>query len=192
MAYGQLVEENNIPSDQSDIESKTIAREPLIQRLIDDSRKYYHEKFGVEISIIDDASLKISYLYFLMCFTHIKPVIEDRTRRFKMASLMELIIVKEQIFKSEYFDDSKNRELNAQFGMIAALSMINSLIYEGRDGFFCSTMSASVDEKIKNILEDHKLWLRTKNLNDMPIFINGQFYELIELIHGAPLMAHAY
>jgi hypothetical protein len=128
-----------------------------------------------------------------MCYLHIKPVVEDKINRFKMASLMELIIVKEQVLihpQSTPQDDTLNRELNADFAIGAALSMISCMISGADQEIVTDTVNCEVNLRIENILKDHSVWLKTKPVKGMPVFINAQFYELIEMVNGIPLQVH--
>ena len=99
-----------------------------------------------------------------MCYRHVKPAIDDKANKYKMASLMELVIVQKQALIHPSDNIIKNRELNAIFGMTAAFSMINCMITEANKDFFCDTLNAGLNTRIDQVCEDHKLWLKTKEL----------------------------
>ena len=70
------------------------------------------------------------------------------------------------VSKSVSADEIKNRELNALFGMTAALSLINCMIHNAGQEFFFNTANVAINEKVQKMLDDHNLWLQTKKLND--------------------------
>lgn len=193
MGYRELTNIDDALNDQPALTELSARRAPLVQQLIDDFINFYGKEYKVAISAIDDLAIKISSAYFSLCYTYVKPVIKDKTNRFKMASLMELIIVKEQVlFFSDDNNEENRRKLNAFFGMTAAFSLINCMISDATQEFFCNTINAEVNKKVHGMLEDHQQWLETKPLNDMPVFINAQFYESIELIHAAPFQINGF
>ncbi|PHR32426.1 MAG: hypothetical protein COA38_06570 [Fluviicola sp.] len=183
---------NNIPEE---------SRAEFIQKLADERQKHIHElldylvqllesEFGTKVTYIDKASEKISLTYFYLCYKHIKPSVEEKINKFKMASVMELLIIQEQIFITE--DESKRRRTNAIAGMSAAFSLINSMIHhDEEDLFYIDTKNIGVDARLKTILKNHVIWLETNGITEgsdihqMPVFINSQFHELIEVLAGA-------
>lgn len=191
MSYDDLVE-FQLESEE-DVDSRAKERIPHIQRLIDDFISAYQAKYSeVSISCIDDLAESLSYLYFSICFAHVKPVIQEKTNRFKMGSLMELVIVKTQGLIPSGDDVTEKRRLNAIFGITAALSLINSMVRANGGEIVFTTQNAAIDKKLEDLFDDHKLWLSTKSLDELPIFVNAQFYELLEVILTAPLQVHAY
>lgn len=189
---------DNLPKDERlpYIEKLAIQRQPNIQNLLNDLVFLYNEKYGIEPSIINNASLKLSYAYFLMCYKYTKPSVHEKVNRYKMGSLMELLIIKEQIMIHP--NSEKNQELNAIVGMSAAFSIINSMIqHDQSEGFYLDTRNVSIDDRIKIILINHRIWLETNGTwlennmkKEMPVFINSQFHELLDIIAGASYEIH--
>lgn len=182
-----LPKEERIPY----IEKLASERQPYIQEFLNDLACLYNEKYGVEPGTIVDASSKLAFAYFYMCYKHIKPSVKERVNRYKMGSLMELLIIKEQIMLHP--NPEKNQELNAIVGMSAAFSLINSMIkHDQEEGFYLDTRNVAIDDRLKTILINHRTWLETngtwldsKKQREMPVFINSQFHELLEIIAGA-------
>ncbi|MDG1331545.1 MAG: hypothetical protein P8P74_04400 [Crocinitomicaceae bacterium] len=164
-------------------------REQYILDLLELLVELLGKKLNTKVTYIDRASAKISLTYFFLCYEHIKPSVEEKINKFKMASVMELLIIQEQIFRTE--DATLQRRANAIAGMSAAFSLINSMIYHDEDeGFYIDTRNIAVDDRLKTILKNHVLWLETNGLSEdtgmhqMPVFINSQFHELLEVIGG--------
>ena len=107
---------------------------------------------------------------------------------------MELIIVKEQVLKHPESEKRPhvNRELNSLFGMTASFSLINCMITKANTEFYFDTTNNYVDREVEKVLIDHRCWLETKELNEMPIIINSQFFHLIEILHGAPYQINGF
>jgi hypothetical protein len=189
MGYPEISNIGVTRPDKSKIQKRTNE----IQRLVNDFIGFYENKHNIKISAIDDIAAKLSSAYFSICYTHVKPVVDDKINVFKMASIMELLIVKEQVLhhpESTEEDDTKNRQLNADFAMGAALSMISCMITNASQEIIPVTVNSSVNISIQERLEDHAVWLRTKPLTEMPVFINAQFYQMLEMIRGLPLQIH--
>jgi hypothetical protein len=176
---------------ESDLDALSLEREPSINRLISDFLSFYKSDKGIELICIEDMPLSLTYSYFLMLYTHIKPSIEANSSRYKMASILELVIVKEQMLSVPNSEDRVlKREINAKFGIYAALSLINCMKDANTLGILVDSKNAGVDEKIEQLIYDHETWLKTKPLNDVPIIINGQFYEVLESYHNGPYLIH--
>jgi len=80
---------------------------------------------------IENAAEKLTYLYFAISKKFVKPLVEDKISMFKMSSIIELIIVKEQIFGHPSGNQMDNRSANASFAMTVAICKIklkNSVI----------------------------------------------------------------
>jgi hypothetical protein len=188
MGYKELVNTD----DELELDTLILKRVPHIQQLADDFIGFYEKKFNVTVSITPDTAEIISSLYFTLLSKDIKPVLNNKANRFKMASLIELVIVKYQLLIHPSGDEMENRNLNSLFAMNAGLSLIDCMINNAGQEFFCNTQNAIVDKKVEKILDDHRVWLQTKELNEMPIFINAQFYELIAYIHQIPIQVGGY
>jgi len=193
MGYTELLDfsEGEL-TGEPDFSALISRRVPVVQRLIDDFTGFYSQKFGVIATAQNDVALKISSAYFFLIYNHVKPSVSARTNRYKMASVMELIIVKEQVLSIDSATEADEKKVNAIFGMMAALSLINCMISDAGQEFFCDTLNASVDAKVHRMLDDHQLWLETKNPNEFPIFINAQFYECIALITDLPIQINGF
>ncbi len=109
-----------------------------------------------------------------------------------MASLSEFTIVKIQVLNITTYNEKQNRELNAYFGMTAAFSLIDCMISETNKEPFCITLNNAINNRLQQILDDHKLCLETKDVNELPIFINAQFYELFEVFYHAPVQINVF
>lgn len=192
MKYEKLVKLDDFTQVDLSVEDKITRRAFDIQQLIDDFILGYEERELILVQPIENASRKLATLYFSICQEYIKPVIKEKINKYKMASLMKLLIVKEQILIHPKEEDGGilTRTLNAELGMTASFSLINCMISEATKDFYFDTINASINHQVQKILEDHKLWLITKNLNEIPIFINAQFHELIEVLLGAPYQIH--
>ena len=165
-------------------------REPYIQQLLDDLTIKFNEKYCINVTFIEEASAKLALAYFYLCYIYLKPSVNDNVNSFKMGSLMELLIVKEQIIIHP--DPNEQRRANAIGGMSAAFSLIDSMVYHDKeDIFYVNTKNNLVDESMKEILKNHIIWLEMNGIQssetqyDMPVFINGQFHELIYLMGRA-------
>jgi hypothetical protein len=187
MPYRRLINIDKELKNSSDLPELINNREPAIQKLVDDFKFNYGQKYGFEIQSIDDIARKISSVYFSMCYAHVKPAVEDKTNKFKMASLMELIIVQEQVLFHPDFDEQKTRELNADFGIVAAFSLIDCMISHSTQEVFCNTVNNPFNDKIDSIIDGHRTWLITKQLTEMPILLNSQFYEMMEAFQTMPV-----
>jgi hypothetical protein len=104
-----------------------------------------------------------------------------------MASILELIIVKEQIFEHPSGNEIDNRSVNASFAMAASVCKINCMTNHVKGDVASETENVSINERLDKMINDHKLWLETKSLNELPIIINAQYYEFLEIIHTFPL-----
>lgn len=167
-------------------------REPAIQKLLDKLVKLMFNEYGKEVSYIDQASAKLALAYFYLCYIYIKPSVTANANRYKMASLMELLIVKQQIMTHP--DSFERQEINAIAGMCAAFSLINSMIrHDKEEIFYVDTRNKSVDDRMLEILHNHRVWLEMSGVSnsetsdDMPVFINSQFHELIEVLASVPV-----
>ncbi len=192
MGYSDITNLEEGFKSEEDIFQLASNRVPLIQNLVDDFLEFYQKKHKIKILVIEDIAQSISLSYFKLCYGYIKPVISNNTNRFKMASLMELVIVQQQVLRSDSYSKMQNRELNALFGMTAALSLINCMITNAKQEILSNTNNTEVDVRVDKILKDHLLWLKTKELDEMPIFINGQFYELMEILHVVPFQLNGF
>ena len=188
MGYKELVDID----DKLDLDTLILKRVSNIQQLVDDFLRFYENKYNVVVSITPDTAEIISSLYFTLLREDVKPVLNNKANRFKMASLMELVIIKYQLLIHPSCDETENKRLNSLFAMNAGLSLVDCMINNAGQEFFCDTKNAIVDKKVEKILDDHRLWLETKDLNEMPIFINAQFYELIACIHQLPIQIGGY
>lgn len=187
MPYRRLIDIDKELKNSSNLPELINNREPAIQKLVDDFKFNYQQKYGFEIQSIDDIARKISSVYFSMCYAHFKPAVEDKTNKFKMASLMELIIVQEQVLFHPDFDEQQTRELNADFGIVAAFSLIDCMISHSTQEVFCNTANNPFNDKIDRIIDGHRTWLITKQLTEMPILLNSQFYEMMEAFQTIPV-----
>lgn len=194
MGYEKLINIENKPPDNDKLEQIAVDRSKSIQCLIDDFLVFYEEKYSVVLEPIEDAALLLSYSYFKIVYSKIKPLVEERINCYKMGSIMELLIVKEQFLKHP---DSKNnpsidREVNALFGMTASFSMINCMISKADKEFYFDTLNHCLDVEVEKILSDHRQWLETKKLDEMPIIINAQFFHLLDILKNAPLQVNGF
>ncbi|MCW3084490.1 MAG: hypothetical protein JWP12_1856 [Bacteroidetes bacterium] len=187
MGYKELVD----IEDGLDLDPLILERTPCIQKLVDDFIRFYENKYKITVSTTPDTAEIISSIYFSLFYKDVKPAVNNKANRFKMASLMELVIIKTQLLICPG-DEAENKKLNALFAMNAALSLIDCMINNAEQEFFCDTKNTAVDKEIEKILDDHRLWLETKQVNEMPVFINAQFYELIEFLHKIPIQIHAF
>jgi hypothetical protein len=133
-----------------------------------------------------------NYQKYILAFATniVKPFIEDKANRYKMASIMELIIVNEQVLRHPSGQIEEHRRANAIFGQTAALSLINCMISRTDQEFFCNTINESVNVRIRQMLDNHREWLQSKNLEDFPVFLNGQFYEFVDIAVSFPYGMH--
>lgn len=192
MSYRRLIDIDKELENPANLQELINNRQSAIQKLVDDFKHHYQEKYKLDIQSIDDVAQKLSSLYFSMCYAHFKPAVEDKTNKFKMASLMELIIVKEQVLFHPQFDEPKNRELNADFGLIAAFSLIDCMISHSTQEVFCNTLNNPFNAKIDSIIDGHRTWLMTKKLTEMPILLNSQFYEMLDALQTIPIQQNGY
>ena len=192
MGYSNITNLEEGFKSEEDILQLASNRVSSIQNLVDDFLESYQKKYNIEIIVIEDIAQSISLSYFKLCYEYIKPIICNNTNRFKMASLMELVIVQQQVLRSDSYSKIQNRELNALFGMTAALSLINCMITNAKQEILSNTNNTAIDARVVKILNDHQLWLKTKELDEMPIFINGQFYELMEILQVVPFQLNGY
>lgn len=65
------------------------------------------------------------------------------------------------------------------------------MITDTSQKFFFDTNNTAVEDKMNGMHSDHRQWLEIKPLDELPVIINAQFYELVELIHGLKLITHA-
>lgn len=165
-------------------------RETYIQKLLDDLVIKFNEKYDVKVTYIEEASAKLALAYFYLCYMYIKPSVNENINSFKMGSFMELLIVKQQIIIHP--DPNEHRRANAIGGMSAAFSLIDRMVHEDKqDIFYVDTKNNVVDKSLNEILKNHIIWLEmngtrsSESEDDMPIFINAQFHELIHLIGRA-------
>ena len=195
MGYEELLDVIGDSVDFETINKLALERSPMIQRLINDFIFFYEEKYGVVVTLTaDDIVMKLSQAYILMVHMKVKPLVDERINCYKMGALMELLIVKEQVLihpESET-DSHLNKTVNALFGMTASFSLINCMITTATKEFHFDSLNHQIDLRVKSILDNHKKWLETKELNDMPIIINGQFFELIHVLHTAPYIINGF
>lgn len=191
MPFAPLINTDDI-AKEPDFEKLALDRIPSITQLTTDFIQFVQQSGNITITPIDDINEYLAYKYYAMCYEHVKPVIEDRANRYKMASIMELIIVDKQVLKCDTYNENENKALNADFAMGSALSLISCMINKPEDLCFFNTDNATVNENGDRIIKNHKTWLISKPKDSMPIFINAQFYELLELLHVVPLQMHAY
>lgn len=182
MGYPDLTKfnfENNQVAISKLIESRT----SQVERLFSDFTLYFKKKYGIEL-LKTVSPRQITALYFNYLYDEIKPLIRDKVNKCKMASLMELIIVQTQPFELPLEHDGfKNaREVNSEFAMSAAFSLIDCMINDASQEFFFDCGHLGIETAVNKLLEDHKLWLSVKNVNEIPVIINSQFYEFLELI----------
>lgn len=144
------------------------------------------------LASIHDYGLKLSKLYFYTIYAHLKPTVAERINRYKMASVMELLIVKEQIFYIDGAEEAENRELNAFIGMMSAISIVNSMIFfeSSERRFIADTINVEINNNIEISLENHYRWLKSKELNDLPINLDAQYYELVTTLSSASYLIH--
>lgn len=194
MGYEELTNIENDSFDDTQLLELAQKRAISVQRLVDDFIKLYEEKYGHLAEPIDNIALKLSYAYLKLAYSKLKPLVDERINCYKMGSLMELLIVKEQVLNHPDSETNPhlNRELNALFGMTAAFSLINCMINKADKEFYFDTINNYVDREVEKVLKDHRCWLETKELNEMPIIINSQFFHLIEILHGAPYQINGY
>jgi hypothetical protein len=167
-----------------------LQREPAVARLITDFADCYKKKYGIDLQLIPDLASKLSKVYFGLCYKYVKPFIEDKANRYKMASIMELIIVNKQVLRHPSGQIEEHRRANAIFGQTAALSLINCMISHTDQEFFCNTINESVNVRIRQMLDNHREWLQSKNLEDFPVFLNEQFYEFVDIAVSFPYEMH--
>ncbi len=164
--------------------------EPLIQNLLNELGRIMEEKYGEPVNYIDNASPKIALAYLFLCARFIRPSEIESENRTRLASMMELLINSEQIIIPN--DSTKSRKINAIAGMCVVFYLLNSRIYHDKEEiFYVNTQNIAVDIRMKEILNNHLLWIEsrgihsTNNLGYMPVFINAQFHELVDLVVGA-------
>lgn len=192
MSYPELILTDDQFAEGYDLESLAEKRASLIQQIIDDFIEYYEREFEVTVDVIENASQKLSLLYFTICYQEVKPLVNDKANRYKMASLMGLLIVKHQILIHPDSGDNPrlNRSLNAKFAMAVGFSIIDCMIVSVKTAYHFDTSNVAVNESVKKVIDDHELWLTTKNLNDLPMMINSQFLELLDIMLRASYEIH--
>lgn len=189
--YGLILSEDEL-TYKPDLESLSAKRAVVIQRVIDDFVEYYENEFQILVNPIDSAAIKLATLYYEICYREVKPLILDKVNRYKMASLMELLIVKLQILNHPESETNVllNRELNAKFAMSVGFCLIECMIVNVKRTFHFDSSNMGVNDRVKKVLDDHELWLKTKNLNDIPVIINSQFLELLDVMLSASYEIH--
>jgi hypothetical protein len=192
MGYNELIEIDDELQNKPDLQSLSTKRQPVLERLFNDFIGSYEDRKGIVLTIRENSIPKLSLAYFTFCYTYIKPAVEDKINRFKMASVMELLVVMEQVLVHPDEDESLDRQVNAEFGITAALSLINCMIANAKKEFCFDCHNVSINEKATEILDNHIYWLMAKDLNELPIIINAQFFELLELLHRAPIQLNAF
>ncbi len=190
MGYNILLDTNHEPLNPEEFNKLITDRSIFIKQLVDDFLNFYFNLKDIQLKTIDEVAIKISSVYYHFCYAFIKPTVKDKINKYKMASLMELLIVKEQVLIHP--DENKNREVNAIFGMMAAFSLIECMIQDATKSLFSNTHNAVVNKRIDQMLEDHQKWLETKYLNEMPVFINAQFFEFMQIIQSIPIQINGY
>lgn len=185
MGYRELTKLFSSEQLPAEIIQFALERTPVMQRLIDDFLTGYYHVEGIKPKAIDEIAWRLSLGYFTLCHKYIKPVVDERINRYKMASLLELIIVKEQVLTLETKDEFSNRMLNAQFGTSAAFSLLNCMISDATNQLIFDTNNVGINDRVELIIDDHLTWLTSKPPHDLAIFINAQFYELMEVLAGA-------
>ena len=166
---------------------KVVGRAEKIQKALDNFKSFYARDKSTDIEYIDNASLLISAVYYQLLQDSIKIYTPTRVNKFKMASLLEMVIVRVQPFKGS--TQSIQRNYNGEFAFFAALSLVISM---PPAHFEKSTSIKVVEDLFDSLKKQHLDWLKNKNIHSMPVFCNGAFLCLFFLLYKSeqPAMAH--
>ena len=95
----ELLKLHSLPEEEhyKYIQNLATTRQAFIQKLLDDLVVLFKEEYDENVTYIDNANQKLALAYFRLCYKYIKPSVVENANRFKMASLMELLIIQEQI-----------------------------------------------------------------------------------------------
>ena len=174
--------------DTQEVQLLLEKRKDEVDRLLTDFITEYEQQFGTGLTFRDGATDLIVDMYYQLLHNYVKPFVEDKANRFKMGSLTELAIVRVQPI-TEIEGGVNPRVVNAKLAMMAATALIhnigrnlNNVDTDAGDVYFCDVRNSAVSEKVTDLLSDHAQWLEIKPLNEIPIVINAQFYEFLELM----------
>ncbi len=164
------------------IDHKTIQKRiDEVQELMNYFLVYYGKENYLEITVLENASEKITHLYYTLLYKEVKNYVPKKINRYKIGALTELCIVALQPLSQA--NKLSNRKLNADFAFFAS----SSIILQGATKIEDIT-KFSAHKRINEVFSISKkqrlTWLESKNLNTFPILINGlALFTLFELYH---------
>jgi hypothetical protein len=166
LAKKQLTEEERFEKRQAEI-----------TRALQEFTKSYSKKFDTsDFQIYEDTPYLITKLYYKI-LPKVKEFIDDKTIRFKIASLTELCIIRLQPFKNQN-DIKAQREMNANFAFYISVSLFASMDPASYD----KTFSISpLEDFFEDIKRKHVEWLSIKKKKMMCVISNEH---TLYLIHG--------
>lgn len=166
----EIEDKHNIPKRISEI-----------QLILDSFIQIYSRDYDVEISLIDDAAVKISYFYYYKMELEVKNYLDENSNIFKMSSGTELAINYVQPISDSSSDSKGLRILNAELSLFSALGFLSG--WNDIDYYLGSGIEP-LNDSLDTLLNERLKILSHQNIDSyLPILFNSQSWELFHLIH---------
>jgi hypothetical protein len=148
-------------------------------RLLEDFAKNYKREFGVSIEYTENAAFELTVYYYRVLMRDVWPYVPKRVNRYKIASILELVIMDLQPIHFE--EPIRRRRLNSFIAYYAAIGAIASFTPSGS---IAIPQDPYVNGVLAAVKKQHLQWLYGKKRTDFPIFSNASFLTLLHLISG--------
>ncbi len=152
-----------------------------IQLILDSFIKIYRRDYDVEIELIENAAVKISYFYYYKMEIEVKDYLDENSNIFKMSSGTELAINYVQPILKSSTTIKSLRVLNAELSLFSALGFLSG--WNNIDYYLGSGIEA-LNDSLDTYLNERLKILTNQNIDSyLPILFNSQSWELFHLIH---------
>lgn len=165
-----------IPEQDKASLSKRIAE---LDTFLDKVQPKIEEKYG-QLRRVEFAANRLGHYYWWHLVTFIRPVLEEgaRANRYKVASLLELCIVRLKPLRST--DRGADFRVNAQVGAIAGITVINDFAGEIRIDRPPKSDQSTLAAEIRRTMTDHEDAMFLKDDNRSPILINSGYWQALD------------
>lgn len=152
-----------------------------IELILDSFIALYKRDYDVDIDLIDDAAVIISYFYYYKMEIEVKNYLDANSNVFKMSSGTELSINYVQPIQGSSSESKGLRVLNAELSLFAALGFLTG--WNNIDYFLGSGIEP-LNDSVDTFLNERLKILANQNIDSyLPILFNSQAWELFHLIH---------
>lgn len=132
------------------------------------------------LKVVEFAPHKIAHYYWWALTTYVRPLLaaDAKANRYKIASLLELCIARVKPFR--HTDKATESRVNAQFGMIAAITVIEGFAKTTRISRPPDTDKSELANAIRWSLDDHEDVMFLKNDNVSPFLLNSGYWHALD------------